>query len=429
MTLSGGEPLLQGQFLYESLKLLKENNFSTCIDTSGFGDRTYYEKIFPLVDTILLDIKAFDKEAFRKLTKGNILTFEKFMKGLKYYGFNGQIWIRHVMVPGLTDKEEDMKRLIDFIKPIKNFVERIEILPYHTQGVEKYRELGRDYSLENVPPMDIKKSKKLEIYANRLFAESLRAKETQEEKRKEERKKELEAREILQDHERIRLIEKLKSLPLLEDISKDNLDEVLEKIKLLKIEADQFVFKSGNHADYMYIILEGKVKIFNNTIDGKEQIFYIYRQGDYVGGLNLMDYTSYLYTGKVISDAQIVGVPRDIFLKYIYSSPKALQQMLKKSFERIRWAEELIERLSVSNATMKTAGLLLKLIKEIGIKTEEGIKLELALNREELGSYSGLTRESISRKLGEFKDLGYIDLVGNKIIMIKDQAALEDIVF
>lgn len=142
-----------------------------------------------------------------------------------------------------------------------------------------------------------------------------------------------------------------------------------------------------------------------------------------------MDNTSYLYTGKVISDSEIVAVPRELFIKHIFQSPTALRQMLKKSFERIRWAEELIERLSTSNATMKTAGLLIKLINDIGIKTKDGVKLELALNREELGNYSGLTRESITRKLGEFKELGYIDLVGNKTIIIKDQSALENIVF
>ena len=96
-----------------------------------------------------------------------------------------------------------------------------------------------------------------------------------------------------------------------------------------------------------------------------------------------------------------------------------------KSFERIRWAEELIQRLATSNASMKTAGLLIKLVKRIGKKTDEGIRLELSMNREELGNYSGLRRETITRKLGEFRELGYIELVRNKVIVIKDLEALE----
>ncbi len=415
--------------MYETIKLLKEDGFNIAIDTSGYGPREYFPKIFPMVDTLILDVKAFDKESFKNLTKATMITFEKFLKNFQTYGFKGQIWIRHVMVPGFTDSKEDMERLIQIINPIKNFVERIEILPYHTSGVGKYEEMGLSYRLEGIEEMDKEKAKSLEIYANKIFAQSLRKKQEQEEYRKKEKLKEFSDREIKLEEEKNSLLERLKNLPLLQDIDEKGMEEVLDKVKLLKIKTDDFVFKSRDHADYMYIILTGKVKIYNNTIDGKEQIFYVYRQGDYIGGLNLMDSKSYLYTGKVIADSEIVAVPRDIYMKYIDSSPTALRQMLKKSFERIRWAEDLIERLATSNATMKTAGLLLKLSGEIGIKTKEGIKLELALNREELGSYSGLTRESITRKLGEFKDLGYIDLVGNKIIIIKDMASLENIVF
>lgn len=85
----------------------------------------------------------------------------------------------------------------------------------------------------------------------------------------------------------------------------------------------------------------------------------------------------------------------------------------------------MIQRLATSNASMKTAALLLKLAKRIGVETEEGIRLELSMNREELGNYSGLRRETITRKLGEFKELGFIELVGNKVIIIKDIEALE----
>jgi pyruvate formate lyase activating enzyme len=124
----------------------------------------------------------------------------------------------------------------------------------------------------------------------------------------------------------------------------------------------------------------------------------------------------------------VVVIPKTAFDKYFYHSPVVLRSVLVKSFERIRWAEDLIQRLATSNASMKTAGLLLKLAKRIGVETEEGIKLELSMNREELGNYSGLRRETITRKLGEFRELGYIELVGNKVIIIKDLEALESYV-
>ena len=71
VTFSGGEPLLQGEFLYKTLEKLKNDGFNTCVDTSGFGDSKYYSKILPLVDVLLLDVKAFDSESFRKICGGN----------------------------------------------------------------------------------------------------------------------------------------------------------------------------------------------------------------------------------------------------------------------------------------------------------------------------------------------------------------------
>ena len=166
------------------------------------------------------------------------------------------------------------------------------------------------------------------------------------------------------------------------------------------------------------------MKIFVNTMDGEEQIFYIYRDGDFVGGstswCRLLTVTS-----ASLTDCKVVVIPKATFDKYVWDSPVVLRSVLVKSFERIRWAESLIQRLATSNASMKTAALLVKLVNRIGVETEEGIRLELSMNREELGNYSGLRRETITRKLGEFKELGYIELIGNKVIIVKDLEALE----
>src|SRR5690554_3314535 len=88
VTFSGGEPLLQGKFLAKSLELLKQQGYNTCIDTSGLGSPRYYSRIFPLVDTLLLDVKAFDRESFEKLTTiDGFETYLKFIDRLDYHGF------------------------------------------------------------------------------------------------------------------------------------------------------------------------------------------------------------------------------------------------------------------------------------------------------------------------------------------------------
>lgn len=429
VTFSGGEPLLQGEFVYKSLELLNQKGYNTCVDTSGFGNPQYYSKIFPLVDTLILDVKAFDSESFEEITAiTGFDTYLNFIANLDRYGFRGQVWVRHVMVPGYTDNEQSMKEFIEIIKPINHRVDRIEILPYHTSGVKKYEELGISYRLEGVEPMDKDRAKELEIYANKMFAENLSDERKAKEIKKQEKFMLLKDREVASEVEKTEIISSLRELPLLNDIDDADVEDVLSEVILSNIKAGDYIFKTGDSPEFMYLIYKGQMKIFFNSIDGEEQIFYIYRDGDFVGGLNLLVEQPYQYIGEALSDCKVVAIPKTIFDKYFYDSPVVLRSVLVKSFERIRWAEDLIQRLSTSNASMKTAGLLLKLVKRIGVKTDDGIKLELSMNREELGNYSGLRRETITRKLGEFKELGYIELVGNKVIMVKDLEALESYV-
>ena len=429
ITFSGGEPLLQGAFVHASLELLKLEGYNTCLDTSGLGSPKYYSKILPLVDTLLLDVKAFSRESFLKLTTvDGFDSYLRFLNDLEYHGFRGQIWARHVMVPGYTDNERAMQDLVDILKPVRQRVDRIEVLPYHTAGVKKYREMGIPYRLEGVEPMDKDRAKELEIYANKRFAESLRQDRKAEEKKNQERSKLLKDREVASAQEKGEMYSTLRSLPLLNDVEEEDVDEVLSQVLLSKIKAGEYIFRTGDSPDFMYLIYEGEMKISFNSIDGEEQIFYIYRDGDFVGGLNLLVQEPYRYVGQALTDCKVVAIPKVTFDKYFFNSTVVLRSVLVKSFERIRWAEELIRRLSTSNASMKTAGLLIKLVNRIGETTDEGIRLELSMNREELGNYSGLRRETITRKLGEFRELGYIELVGNKVIIIKDLEALESYV-
>ncbi|NLA75887.1 MAG: Crp/Fnr family transcriptional regulator [Deltaproteobacteria bacterium] len=274
--------------------------------------------------------------------------------------------------------------------------------------------------------MDKDKAKEFEVYANKLYADNLREDRLASSKEKHETVRFLKGGEIVSQNEKQDMISALRSLPLLNEIDEKDLEHVLDEIILARVKTGDYIFKTGDSPDFMYLIFKGQMKIYFNTIDGDEQIFYIYKEGDFVGGHNLLMKTNYRYMGRALTDCKVVAIPKDTFHKYFYNSPELLRSVLSKSFERIRWAEDLIQRLSTSNATMKTAGLLIKLKNRIGIETEEGIRLELPLNREELGNYSGLRRETITRKLGEFKELGYIDLQGNKVIIIKDLESLED---
>lgn len=156
VTFSGGEPLLQYDFLVETCKLLKKENIHIAIDTAGIGIGDYKE-LFDNVDLILLDIKHITKEGYIDITCRDYLN--KFMDFVNQLNeSNKEVWIRQVIVPDVHDNEIYMKELASFIKEnIKN-VTRVDFLPYHKLGSEKYEALGIENPYKNKKEMDKKES-------------------------------------------------------------------------------------------------------------------------------------------------------------------------------------------------------------------------------------------------------------------------------
>lgn len=155
ITVSGGEPLLQIDFLTELFKKAKENGIHTTLDTSGnpfTREEPFFSKFNELMqytDLILLDIKHIDEKEQIRLTghtNKNILDLATYLSDMKK-----PVWIRHVLVPKRSDKDEYLDRLHEFILTLHN-VERVEVLPYHTLGAYKWKELGMEYPLEGIDP-------------------------------------------------------------------------------------------------------------------------------------------------------------------------------------------------------------------------------------------------------------------------------------
>ena len=155
ITVSGGEPLLQIDFLTELFKKAKENGIHTTLDTSGNPftiEEPFFSKFNELMqytDLILLDIKHIDEKEHIRLTghtNKNILDLATYLSDMKK-----PVWIRHVLVPKRSDKDEYLDRLHEFILTLHN-VERVEVLPYHTLGAYKWKELGMEYPLEGIDP-------------------------------------------------------------------------------------------------------------------------------------------------------------------------------------------------------------------------------------------------------------------------------------
>lgn len=162
VTVSGGEPLLHLEFLIALFKELKNRGIPTAIDTSGvFYLTPKIRELISLTDLFLLDIKCINDEICKDLTG---VSNKKELEFARYLSDNGvHMWIRQVLVPGYTDKKEDLIKLKEFLSTLKT-VDKVEFLPYHDMGKFKWLELGFEYPLEGVPvatPEDVDRAKKI----------------------------------------------------------------------------------------------------------------------------------------------------------------------------------------------------------------------------------------------------------------------------
>ena len=168
ITVTGGEPLMQIDFLLELFSLAKAKGIHICVDTSGItyhpGESVYnekLEKLLSLTDLVMLDIKHIDPEKHKNLTGSqnkNVIDFAEYLseKGIP-------LWVRHVVVKGHTDDKEDLKRLGRYLAHLKN-LKALDVLPYHTMGASKYAELGIAYPLEGLPSLTVQDAVKAKSY-------------------------------------------------------------------------------------------------------------------------------------------------------------------------------------------------------------------------------------------------------------------------
>lgn len=156
VTFSGGEPLLQTDFLLEILKKCKQFGINTCLDTAGVGG-TNNEEVLKYVDLVMMDIKAIEEDKY------TIMTGQKIEESINFLDLcqklNKRLWIRQVIVPSINDNEEYVKNLKRFLN--KYNIEKVEFLPYTTIGVPKYEKLNINYRLKDTEPMDKEKCQEL----------------------------------------------------------------------------------------------------------------------------------------------------------------------------------------------------------------------------------------------------------------------------
>ncbi|SMF23208.1 pyruvate formate lyase activating enzyme [Alteromonadaceae bacterium Bs31] len=162
VTVSGGEAMLQAEFVSLLFRQLKKLGFHTCLDTNGYVKEQFYgpklDELLAHTDLVLLDIKHINRSKHERLvgvSNDRPRNFARYLADV-----NHPAWIRHVLVPGYTDEEEDLRALAKFLQPMSN-VQKIELLPYHRMGKSKWEEMGFEYPLEDLEPPSAEQVKEI----------------------------------------------------------------------------------------------------------------------------------------------------------------------------------------------------------------------------------------------------------------------------
>jgi len=162
VTISGGEPLNQYEFVIELLKACHDHGFHTALDTSGYATIDVAEQVLPHVDLLLLDIKNINPEVFENVTGVKIDKTLGVLDTSKH--LNVKTWVRFVLVPGLTDNMDDIKKMAEFLQPFEN-IEKVEVLPFHKSGEHKWKAVNVPYELaDTLPPTPEKVKEVQEIF-------------------------------------------------------------------------------------------------------------------------------------------------------------------------------------------------------------------------------------------------------------------------
>lgn len=195
-----------------------------------------------------------------------------------------------------------------------------------------------------------------------------------------------------------------------------------------KYRKGQVIFFEGDVEDKLYIVNQGKIKIYKYNREGREQILYILSEGDFIGDMSLLKKGNFQFNAEALEDTLICTIAKDDFDEIITRNPEITLKILEVLHDRLMNLENLIQNLSTKDIEIRIASMLLSFAGDFGVEDESGIIINLPLNREEMANYIGVTRETISRKLTSLQDEGVIELIGNKKLIIKDKVYFQKMI-
>lgn len=217
-----------------------------------------------------------------------------------------------------------------------------------------------------------------------------------------------------------------KKVPIFQSLSDEEILKVAKMTNHIQFQKGQMLIQEGERSDTLYIINKGKVKLSKYTTDGKEQILYIMTAGDFFGELNLFNEDEVSnFTAFAIESTEICQLTKRNLNQIMLENPEISIKLLTSLTKRLAHTENLAQNLATKDPEIRIIHMILEFCQRFGTKVNSGILIALPITREEIASYVGVTRETISRKFSKFEELGLITISGNKQIIVQNKLALK----
>jgi CRP/FNR family transcriptional regulator len=215
-------------------------------------------------------------------------------------------------------------------------------------------------------------------------------------------------------------------VPVFSSLNQDELMQVASLIVRKKFDKNTMIVSEGDVPVDFIIVRKGKIKIFGQSQDGKEQIMYILTDGDFFGERNLIHSKAVDFYAQAMEDTLVCTIKRQDFQQLVVKFPGISLKIMDALCDRLEKMESMFKKISPKNVDLRVNMMLLELSHKYGRNHKNGKLIELPMNREEMANYIGVARETVSRKITSLKDEGIIELLGNKRILILNEKALED---
>lgn len=219
-----------------------------------------------------------------------------------------------------------------------------------------------------------------------------------------------------------------KKVGIFSNLTDDELIDIILMTGSKKFDKDENIFFEGEKSDTLYIINEGKIKLYKSTKSGKEQILHILAEGEFFGELNLVKAGEYHFNARAITPVRLCTLTNEDMKNIVLKRPEIGLKVLEVVGDRLSRLETMVQTLATNDAEARLASLLIQLTEESGRRTSQGIEIRVTMSREDMSNLTGVARETISRKLKKLEEQGIIKLIGSRKIIILNEDELRDYV-